>query len=191
MSRSVVLVGESSGVTLDANADFSSPRRILLVAAGVSVEVHNLTLIHAYMHRGSDPGGGAVSNAGSLRMSGCTLSFNHAFSGAAIFSSGQLWLSQCHISSNNATLNAVLIVGAAASGGTASAWVHDCQFEGNHAGAGAALGVVDFATTWVRNRDQPRSETLDPSPLPTTSDPHPAPPEPSGVRQHVPRERGR
>ena len=99
LERNVTLIGEgitgegwlpSEGgqpmVKLDALASRLSPRRVLNVAADATVTLQGLTLTGAWMPQGSDPGGGAVSNAGTLSMLGCRLEHNSAYSGAAICS---------------------------------------------------------------------------------------------------------
>ena len=141
VARNLTMIGEAAEggelATLDAQANEKAPRRILNIAAGAFIELYNLTLTGAWMPDGSDPGGGAISNAGRLRMHGCTLMRNRALIGAAIFSSGELFLHDCELTDNfNAYAGALAVY-------SGSATVSECRFERNHASiVGAALLVL-------------------------------------------------
>ena len=145
ITRDVTLIGEinssSERVTLDASlAKPEVRRRILHVAAGAVVSMQLLSLTGASVQKGSDAGGGAVLNAGTLRMDDCTIFGNRAYSGAAIMNRGKLVLQRCVVAANNAVTGAVFAY-------AGSTDVKDCVFEENSAYAGA--GLVSFAPTWV------------------------------------------
>ena len=149
--RNVTIVGEGPTVTLDAAASLQTPRRILRIAANASVEVHNLILTGAWTRQGSDPGGGAVANQGTLRMYWCTLTDNRAWSGSAIFSTGTLMLSQCIFSHNYAEgWNAAVYVYA---GSTAE--IRGCVFEYNENGGLDTHGLTLIEDTIFRNNSIP------------------------------------
>ena len=159
VTRNVTIIGESSEgdelVTLDARASAMSPRRILRIASNASVEVRNLTLTGAWTLRGWDPGGGAVSNEGTLLMTDCIITHNHAFTGGAVFSSGVLTLLRCTFTDNSAQFT-----GGAVTIFLGSVQIGGCVFQNNRAMAAGALNT--FAPTNISNsifrRNRARAE---------------------------------
>jgi hypothetical protein len=84
---------------------------IFSVAAGAAhVSISGLTIAHGRSYEGN-PGGPALSNAGEVTLSACTVSDNHAgvglgiisASGGGILNDGTMTVSACTISSNSAT----------------------------------------------------------------------------------------
>ena len=150
ISRSVSLAAQTPGVVLDAHASSASPRRVVRVAAGVSVSLHNLTLTGAWTsHSSNADGGGAVLNDGTLYVYNCVLSNNQAFDGAAVLSTGMLYMIDCELWGNKAVFagGGVLVL-------RGTAWFVRCVFDANHAGAGGGAlvnaGVTDVKGSVIR-----------------------------------------
>ena len=80
-------------------------------------------------------GGGAIRNDGCLTMSECCLQDNNSSSGGAIWNEGTLTMEGCEVKTNSATENCGAILNL---DGDVSCI--DCEFNGNMATCGAAIG---------------------------------------------------
>lgn len=98
---------DGNGATIERSADSGTPHfRILDVAAGATVSIHDLTLRNGIADNGHD-GGGAIWNHGNLSISGSTFDNNSnpattGTSGGAIQNSGTLTVTRCAFTNNTA-----------------------------------------------------------------------------------------
>lgn len=94
-SHSITIDGSGAGpLTVSGGGSV----QVFCIGSGVTATIANLTITD-----GSANGGGGISNAGTLTVSGCTITSNEASAcGGGIFSSGSLSLSGSTISENTA-----------------------------------------------------------------------------------------
>ena len=128
---SILIIGDPSGTTLDGSGEL----QLLYTHTGVSVNISDVTF-----HRGSASlmqnktklyQGGAIVNAGSMRLERCHFRQNVAKDAAgAILNNGDLFMEGCSFRESRAVSG-----GAISSQGSASPRVEalDCDFEGNEA----------------------------------------------------------
>ena len=135
---STSITGPGANVlTVDAQGDSG----ILSIESGADVIVSGLTLAH-----GSAVKGGAISNAGTLALTDCTLTGNTATAGVgpdggAIFNTGTLSLIGCTLSANKA-----FQYGGAVYSGGGSLTLLNCTVSGNSANS-AGGGIYCYLGT--------------------------------------------
>jgi parallel beta-helix repeat protein len=133
VSKSLTIQGLGAG-QLTVSGDSLS--RVFEVQAGATVSLSGLTITN-----GSDSDGGGIFNAGTLTLTGCTISGNTASSnGGGIYNhAGTLTLSGCTISGNTAGLS---ILGGEGGGIWSNGWMTltDCALTGNSVGIVTGIG---------------------------------------------------
>lgn len=147
----------SGGVTVNAAAGVSTPKRVFRVSAGAAVSFLGLTITGGYVAGGFDSvlhTGGGLLNQGRATLVGCTLSGNTATYGAAVNSlsnvgATQLTLRRCAVSGNNATSNGGGLLNWTA-GFSGEMRVEECTVSGNTATSFCA-GVYTFGGTGIAN----------------------------------------
>ena len=131
--------GSAGGVVINGNAS----GRIFEVASDATVVLHALILTNGFVTNGN---GGAISNAGTLTLSQCTVAGNAVTGnlssggfGGGLFNStgGSLTLNQCTVSSNTATASASGGQRSPGSGGgiynNGTLTLNECTLAGNSA----------------------------------------------------------
>jgi len=96
ISKDILLKGSGIGETMITGNGRSS---VFTIRTGTEFFISDITITGGDAHRG-----GAIYNAGTLRMYAVTLSSNRATDGGALFNSGYAELSNCIISNNNASM---------------------------------------------------------------------------------------
>ena len=158
VTRQVIIEAELGGgeVIIDAAASEATPRRVMRIFASANVTLIGLTLTGAWMPQGSDPGGGAIANEGTLEMVEMVVRANHAYVGGGVFSTGPLRMRGCTFAENSARfigggLMSIELVRGTVLPSTVEAI--DCTFELNNATYGAALGLMQNCEgTFTRTR---------------------------------------
>jgi len=164
VTRSVVLEAAVAGsVVLDAQASYSSRRRVLYINPGLSgvVQLIGLSITRGYVlggvpgqPDGSQRGGGVNVYSGTVTISSCTISGNSADDGGGIYVfSGTVTLSSCTISGNTAVWGGGVIVWYQ-QGGTGTVAISSCTISGNtvsHDGGGVNViyGTVTITSSSI------------------------------------------
>jgi hypothetical protein len=130
----------TSGVTIQRGSG-TPAFRLFTFSAGTAVNLSDLAI-----RGGSVAGfGGAISNAGTLSLTNCTLANNAAGGGGALSNfGGTITLSNCTFSENTAQINGAGNNGGAINNSNNGALVgrmtlDDCSFTSNRAGTGGAI----------------------------------------------------
>jgi hypothetical protein len=134
-AATITIAGGTAGVTVDGN----NTSRVLQVDNGVSAALSGLTIAHGKVAAPAD--GGGISNAGTLTVTGCTLSGNSASFGGGIDNEGTLSVTGCTLSGNSATIGDGIY-----SNGTLT--VTGCTFSGNSGGFDGG-GIYNLGTLTV------------------------------------------
>ncbi|HWE03675.1 MAG TPA: Ig-like domain repeat protein [Tepidisphaeraceae bacterium] len=143
-----IIIGPAAGLTLDGNAN----SRIFKIDSNVSAEISDLTITNG-QSQGYDYGGGGINNAGTLVLTGATLSGNHGAVGGGLNNSGTATLADDTFTggvSNNDGLGGTGYAAGVASNGTMT--VEDCTIVDNTANSGAAgLSCIGGTCTVVNS----------------------------------------
>ena len=130
ISQDTVMDGTAHSVSLSGNHSV----RILSVGAGIQLTVKRLSIIHG--------SGGAILNAGTVRIVDCTLAGNDGFYAGAILNSGFLHVNGTSFLTNSGSVGATIFTGTSLDEPSLPISITNCTFFGNTSTLGGG-SVVD------------------------------------------------